>query len=236
MMRPGLALICALFFAVSFAEAPKASAGRSDIKRTVAEEALKVGFPPSLAMAVAEAESNFQDDAVGPDGARGVMQITPVLARDQFGADPQDLWDARRNVALGLQYLSGLIRRYKGKWEPALLHYHARLPIEAKFAPATAHTADAFVYQVRRLHRRYQKEANLWVAELKGEAMDWPALRPDYGKVTRLARLATRIEPDLVQKGHTLPLDGFGLAIEARRHKARMYLDDFAVSERSGAS
>ncbi|MCH8037362.1 MAG: hypothetical protein IIC53_09570, partial [Proteobacteria bacterium] len=66
-------LIAAAAAAVTGAHQPEA-ATRAEVRRIVVEESLRAGFPPSLAMAVAEAGSDFRDHALGPAGARGVMQ------------------------------------------------------------------------------------------------------------------------------------------------------------------
>ena len=48
--------------------------------RLVVREARSMGFPSSLALAVARAESNFDAYAISHKGARGLMQIMPRTA------------------------------------------------------------------------------------------------------------------------------------------------------------
>jgi soluble lytic murein transglycosylase-like protein len=72
-----------------------------------------------LALAVAKVESNFDDNALSSAGARGVMQIMPKTARDEFGVQKDELWDAALNIQIGIDYLELLYDRY-GKWELAL--------------------------------------------------------------------------------------------------------------------
>ncbi len=212
-------LLAGLLIAAAVTGARQAEAAtRAEVRRIVVEESLRAGFPPSLAMAVAEAESGFRDHALGPAGARGVMQITPKTARDLYGARPDALWDARRNARMGIDYLKRLIRRYQGRWDLALSHYNSA---QGRAKSATR----AYVDKVLRLQKYYRREAKAWAAELKGGATDWPALHPNYGGVLRLAALAK----DAHRTGGRPDLDEFEKAIEVRRRMARSYLDDFAA-------
>jgi hypothetical protein len=95
------------------------------IQKIVSEEAKRQGIvPPSLALAVARVESNFRADALSKAGARGVMQIMPLTAYDEFGVNKNELWEPRLNVRLGITYLNRLYKQYGNKWELALSHYN----------------------------------------------------------------------------------------------------------------
>ena len=218
-MRP-LGVIALLLVLAAHA-LPAAAASRPEVERLVVEEALRTGFPPSLAMALAEAASGFRDDARGPGGERGVLQLRPETARDADGARPDELWRAERNIEIGLAYLGRLIARHEGHVATALAHYRSGRPVARPPSQATAEAQGVFVNRVLRLQRRYRREARLWSAALRGEAVDWPELRPDYHRVERLAALAR------AQAGPTK--DGWASAIEARRRAARRHLDDFSA-------
>ena len=222
-MTPGLHLfalhllaVVALVGVASLAEA----ATRSDVKRIVVEESLRAGFPPSLAMAVAEVESDFRDDLLGEAGARGVMQILPRTAEVLYGVDPDELWEARLNVRIGIDYLQSLIRRHDGDWEIALSRFGAD-PLAERSEPA----AGAYANAVLRLQRRYRNQARLWAAELKAGAGDLALIQAPYsrsgyiGNATTSTAAATAAKPGL---------DDFEMAIEVRRRAARLRLDDFA--------
>lgn len=104
---------------------PAAAATRDQVREIVIQEASKnPTVPVPLALAVARVESNFDDDAESSAGARGVMQIMPATARGEFGVDPDDLWDARTNVRLGVLFLERLYKQYGRRWELALSHYN----------------------------------------------------------------------------------------------------------------
>jgi soluble lytic murein transglycosylase-like protein len=85
----------------------------------IASMAPSYGVPPSLALAVAQKESNFNQAAVGSAGEIGVFQLMPGTARD-LGVNPSDL---NQNVQGGLSYLSQLYNQL-GDWTLALEAYN----------------------------------------------------------------------------------------------------------------
>jgi soluble lytic murein transglycosylase-like protein len=129
---------------------------RPAVQQIVAEEALRMGVPVSLALAVAHAESNFNPAAESPMGARGVMQIMPATARGEYGIEADLLWQPRLNVRLGLHFLKRLLERYRGRIDLALSYYNGGSAVGdlpyARVIPATA----KYVKRVRRLQRRYR--------------------------------------------------------------------------------
>ena len=88
------------------------------IRELVQQEALRQGVDPALAMAVAQAESNFNPGAVSPKGAIGVMQVLPTTAPGV------DLTDPVQNIRAGVSYLSQMLSRY-GREDLALAAYNA---------------------------------------------------------------------------------------------------------------
>jgi hypothetical protein len=189
------------------------------------------GFPPSLGMAVAKAESDFNDAARSSAGARGVMQIMPRTASDLYGVAPDELWDARLNVQLGIDYLESLIRRYKGRWEIALSHYNGGSAVGDPSDPRVIPATSAYVNKVLRLQRKYRAEARSWAAELKNETGELAMIRAPYA---RSEDNAARPGPSRRHSGYvdnqgsgSRDVD-FGKTIEARRRIARRHLDDFA--------
>ena len=232
-MRPvGTLISCCLALLGVAVNAPFAEAAtRAQVKRIVVEESLRAGFPPSLAMAVAKVESDFDDSAESPAGARGVMQIMPKTGKDLYGIDPEELWDARLNAQLGIDYLKSLIRRYDGRWDIALSHYNGGSgvgdPSNPKIIPATT----AYVNKVLRLQRRYREEARSWAAELKNGGGELAMIRAPYSRSESGAprQPIPRRHARHVDRQHGGPTDfDLGTSIEARRRIARRYLDDFA--------
>ncbi len=204
------------------------AATRGEVKRIVVEEALRAGFPPSLAMAVAKAESDFDAAAESSAGARGVMQIMPRTARDLYGVAPDELWDARLNVQLGIDYLESLIRRYHGRWEIALSHYNGGSAVGDPANPRIIPATSAYVNKVLRLQRRYRAEARSWAAELKVGRSALAMIRAPYTRSAGPGRRTPRATDERNPRGDMSWDADFGRAIEARRRIARRYLDDFA--------
>jgi soluble lytic murein transglycosylase-like protein len=87
------------------------------------------GVPVLMVVAIIEQESHFDPHAVGPRGARGLMQIRPFVARDVahragWPFERQMLRDPVENVRLGVRYLTELRRRF-GTSVLALAAYNA---------------------------------------------------------------------------------------------------------------
>ncbi|MFP6743048.1 MAG: lytic transglycosylase domain-containing protein [Alphaproteobacteria bacterium] len=153
---------------------PAQATTRVEVKQIVVEEANNSRVPPSLALAVAKVESDFQAKALSPAGARGVMQIMPATARGEYGVNPDETWDARLNIQLGVDFLDRLIERYGGRWDLALSHYNGgsvrgTMP-NAEVLPATR----KYVEAVLKWQKRYAEQATVWFADGRA-ANDDPA-------------------------------------------------------------
>ncbi|MCR9176659.1 MAG: lytic transglycosylase domain-containing protein [Alphaproteobacteria bacterium] len=132
---------------------------REEVRMMVVQEALRSArVPPSLALAVAHAESHFDPNAKSSAGARGVMQIMPATGSGEFGVDPDELWQPRLNIQLGIAFLGDLIDRYDGRLDLALSYYNGGSRVgtgaTAKVIPAT----QGYVDKVLSLERRYASE------------------------------------------------------------------------------
>lgn len=82
----------------------------------------KYSISETLLKAVAQAESNFDTNAVSRCGAQGVMQLMPETASYLGVSDP---FDAQQNIMGGAKYLSGLLNQYDGDVKLALAAYNA---------------------------------------------------------------------------------------------------------------
>ena len=72
--------------------------------------------------AIAHAESNFDDKAVSPKGAQGIMQMMPTTSAQYQVKDP---FSPTESINAGAKMLSELQRRYKGDRQLATAAYNA---------------------------------------------------------------------------------------------------------------
>ena len=128
------------------------------IKTMVAQEARNIGLPVALALAVAKVESDFRPHLESNKGARGVMQIMPATALDEYAIPAKMLWNPRINIRLGLHFLQRLLVRYRGRIDLALSYYHGGSRVgdlpNARVMPATR----GYVKKVRSWQQQYQRQ------------------------------------------------------------------------------
>ncbi|MBN1880334.1 lytic transglycosylase domain-containing protein [bacterium] len=98
------------------------AADKLEIMKMIDDTAKKHGIDPDLAKAVAQAESNFQADAVSPKGAIGVMQLMPATAT-RFKV--KDIYHPKDNIEGGIQYLKFLLGMFPTDMTLALAAYNA---------------------------------------------------------------------------------------------------------------
>jgi hypothetical protein len=190
-----LALGIITFICLALLSGPTLAAGKTEVREIIIEEARRTVVPPSLALAVAKVESGFQDDFEGKDGARGVMQIRPEVAEDQFGIDGEDLWDARKNVRLGLKILESLSERSDGNWDDALATYstHAETRRSGRTKSSRqlkdSDVARDYVGDVLKWERRYADEL---IAQNEVEGRRREVLLGDASPYTSPSRHSSR--------------------------------------------
>ena len=99
---------------------------RNRIRAMVVEEARDMQLAVSLALAVAQAESDFDPLIESHKGARGVMQIMPATGRQPgFGVTPiGDPFDPVESKRFGKDYFGALLKRYGGNQTDALRAYN----------------------------------------------------------------------------------------------------------------
>lgn len=89
------------------------------------------GVDPFLLMGIARRESAFNNQAVSPVGARGLMQLMPGTAAqvsNQLGiAHPSqaELFEPELNIRLGSAYIRDMLNRYSGNRLAATAAYNA---------------------------------------------------------------------------------------------------------------
>ena len=102
------------------APAQAARATPAEVAAAIQESSSRHAVPAPVVEAVAWQESRYNQAAISPKGARGVMQLMPATAIT-LGVDANDL---RGNIDGGVAYLAQQMRRY-GDLRLALAAYNA---------------------------------------------------------------------------------------------------------------
>jgi Transglycosylase SLT domain len=145
---------------------------RQAIHELIREAATAYGLDPALVRAVVWVESRYNPYAVSPRGARGLMQLTSVTARE---VGVTNVFDPRQNVFGGVKYLSRLIKRHDGDVALALASYNAGPSAVRRFGgvPPFTETTE----YLSRIRRRFRHLPRPQTAALDGrpEAVPSPA-------------------------------------------------------------
>ena len=122
---------------------------RDEIK-TAARE---FNVDPALVRAVIHAESAFNDKALSPKGAQGLMQLMPATA-EELGV--RNAMVAPENIRGGVNYLARMLKRFDGDIKLATAAYNAGPGAVGRHGgiPPYAETR-AYVERVGILHQRY---------------------------------------------------------------------------------
>jgi soluble lytic murein transglycosylase-like protein len=101
---------------------PLAPVPKPDVSQVVSAASEKHLIDRDLISSVIRAESGFNERAVSPKGAQGLMQLMPGTA---LSLGVRDAFDASANVEAGTRYLRELLMMYKGDLIKALAAYNA---------------------------------------------------------------------------------------------------------------
>ncbi|WP_428771190.1 murein transglycosylase [Vibrio sp.] len=112
----------------------------------------KHGISPVTLMSLARQESALDVEAQSPVGARGIMQIMPSTAKytakkfnlSYEGAD--DLYEIGKNIEIGSQYFSSLLKQYDNNRIFALAAYNAGPHRVKRWREASAEKLDAYAF------------------------------------------------------------------------------------------
>jgi Transglycosylase SLT domain len=116
--------------------------------------AKKTGVEDAWLRAIAHAESGFDEKAVSPKGAQGVMQLMPATAAE-LGV--KDAFSPAESIDAGARYFQSLLKRYKNDHALAIAAYNAGIGAVARYGgvPPFAET-QAYLEKVQALYARYR--------------------------------------------------------------------------------
>ena len=132
---------------------------KDDVKQLLIEEAQYQGMSPSMILAMAKVESDFNPSAISHAGAKGVMQIMPATAKNGFQVEEHELFNAKVNIRIGVAFIKQLLQQYDQRLDIALSHYNGGSRVkqpsgELAVIPAT----QAYVNKVQMHAQHYAKQ------------------------------------------------------------------------------
>lgn len=109
--------------------------------------------------AIAHAESDYDEKAVSPKGAQGVMQLMPEVSREYGVTDP---YAHSQSIQAGTRHLKRLLQRYGNDYTRAAAAYNAGIGAVAKYGGVPPYKETlAYVTKVAALHASYRKALGL---------------------------------------------------------------------------
>lgn len=116
--------------------------------------AKKTGVEDAWLRAIAHVESGFDEKAVSPKGAQGVMQLMPDVAAELRVTDP---FSPAQSIDAGARHFKALLKRYRNDPTLALAAYNAGPGAVARYGgpPPYAET-QAYVEKVQALYFAYR--------------------------------------------------------------------------------
>ena len=117
-----------------------------DYSEIVKSVAIRHKVDPNLITTIIEIESKGNSRVVSPRGAKGLMQIMPLICKKYSVTDP---FDMEQNIRAGTAHLAYLLQQLNGDVEQALAAYNCGLVrvIEYKGVPPFTETRN-FVQRV----------------------------------------------------------------------------------------
>lgn len=98
---------------------------KAELQQLVIDYAYGYGIDPAIALAQIRRESNFNPNAVGADGERGLAQILPsTWPEASMGLPWANAFDPETNLTAWGNYMQSLLNRYGWDYNRALMAYN----------------------------------------------------------------------------------------------------------------
>lgn len=140
--------------AMKWQEGTVSYSGDADIDNDIIAAAQEEGVDPALVAAIASAETEYNQSAVSPAGAIGIMQLMPGTAQG-LGVDAND---RTQNIKGGAKYIAQLLKDFNGDVDQAVMAYNA--------GPNAVRSGAAYGY---RETQEYLKKVKKNLAKYKSE-------------------------------------------------------------------
>jgi soluble lytic murein transglycosylase-like protein len=134
---------------------------RVRVARAIVEESADADLDPVFILAVIGVESELDDAAVSPVGAKGLMQVRNATAmylgeQEQMGLGPQTVDDPALNVRVGIRYLHRLQKAF-GDLSLALVAYNAGPHRVSEYLHDGVPLPDRLTAYPRKVRSQYRK-------------------------------------------------------------------------------
>ncbi|RTZ65900.1 MAG: hypothetical protein DSZ29_03770 [Aquificaceae bacterium] len=163
------------------------------INAVINESAKKHRVDSNLIRAIIAVESCYNQKAVSPAGAQGLMQLIPDTA-ERFGVT--DSFNVQQNINAGTKYLRFLLDRFDGDLQKVTAGYNAgegRVDYY-KGVPPFKET-QKYVKNVLRIHKALSYKKPVAVVARKKVVKPKPNGRHKYNRITQVKRVVIKPKP-----------------------------------------
>lgn len=140
-----------IIFICSFLLSATSFAGAETVKENIIRQAKEIGVEPAIALSIARAESNFNQNARSRGGHIGVFQLSAHTAKT-MGLDPYNLDD---NIKGGISYYKNMYDKL-GSMELAVAAYNTGLGAVKRNNNKVPERAKPFVNKIMTNYRHYK--------------------------------------------------------------------------------
>lgn len=150
------------------------------VQEQITQTAVAQGVPPSVALAVAQKESSFNQGARGTSGEVGLFQLMPATAAGL----KVNAYDQTANITGGVSLLAQLYRQF-GSWATALAHYNG-----GTNPPASSYSYAQSVLDISQVYGAADS-SGVDVSYDDGSGYDLASTLPDLSAIPNWVWLAT---------------------------------------------